>query len=92
MCSLRAKKVLELLKKEVELCRLQADIREQVSNSSTHSLQCTTSLHVAWRFLYAELYLTDSLSTQQYVPCIQQVVCASPTCEVCCRATSQVSI
>jgi hypothetical protein len=30
VCPLRARKVLELLKKEVELCRLQADIREQV--------------------------------------------------------------
>jgi hypothetical protein len=29
-CTRRAQKVLELLKKEVELCKLQADIREQV--------------------------------------------------------------
>lgn len=30
LCLDRAKRVLELLKKEMELCKLQADIREQV--------------------------------------------------------------
>jgi hypothetical protein len=36
----RAKIVLELLKKEVELCKLQQDIREQVRR--------TAALHAAW--------------------------------------------
>lgn len=70
VCSLRAKKVLELLKKEVELCRLQADIREQVSSGSTHSLLCTTSLHGASR-VNAELQITGGLSPS--ISCIQKV-------------------